>query len=136
MNSRAKAIVDVATSGEEISVKDEHVGRELGLLSHHPFPRRVLLFRAFDRCFLPGGPPGPPRGMLASPGFFCFAMGPSLRAGVSRQAQTEPLPTNSSYLQATPFGGPDVVSKHTAVSSDSTWPSLLFTLIAWVVQPV
>jgi hypothetical protein len=31
-------------------------------------------FRALPRCFFPGGPPGLPDGVLASPGFFCFPM--------------------------------------------------------------
>jgi hypothetical protein len=30
--------------------------------------------RALLRCFLPGGPPGLPFGVLESPGFFCFAI--------------------------------------------------------------
>src|SRR5689334_10596043 len=31
------------------------------------YPRRLLLLRAFDFCFLPGGPSGLPRGVLLSP---------------------------------------------------------------------
>jgi hypothetical protein len=36
---------------------------------------RFLLFRALLRCFLPGGPPALPFGVLESPGFFTFAIG-------------------------------------------------------------
>lgn len=32
----------------------------------------LLDLRALPRCFFPGGPPGLPDGVLASPGFFCF----------------------------------------------------------------
>src|SRR4051794_11745750 len=41
-----------------------------------PLPLR----RALDRCFLPGGPPELPRGVLESPGFFCLAMPDTLRS--------------------------------------------------------
>jgi hypothetical protein len=36
---------------------------------------RFLPFRARLRCFLPGGPPELPLGVLESPGFFIFAIG-------------------------------------------------------------
>ena len=41
--------------------------------------RPLLVLRALDRCFLPGGPPELPRGMLLSPGFLSFAITASLR---------------------------------------------------------
>ena len=37
-------------------------------------PGRFLLFRARLRCFLPGGPPELPFGVLESPGRFIFAI--------------------------------------------------------------
>jgi hypothetical protein len=36
----------------------------------------LLDLRALRLCFFPGGPPGLPEGVLASPGFFCFPMAP------------------------------------------------------------
>jgi hypothetical protein len=43
-------------------------------LARLSYLRFWLLLRALRRCFLPGGPPVPPGGVLASPHFFCFAM--------------------------------------------------------------
>ena|SRR6185503_14906492 len=51
-----------------------------GIYLEPPLPLR----RALDRCFLPGGPPELPRGVLASPGFFCFAMLDTLRSQLVR----------------------------------------------------
>ena len=60
LNQRANALVDFAAT------------TYLGPL--------VLPRRALDFCFLPGGPPELPRGVLASPCFFGFAMLGTLRS--------------------------------------------------------
>lgn len=38
------------------------------------YERFLLDFRALPFCFLPGGPPGLPDGVLASPGFLALPM--------------------------------------------------------------
>src|SRR4051794_23213351 len=44
----------------------------------------LLPRRALDFCFFPGGPPELPRGVLASPGFFGFAIADTLRSAKPR----------------------------------------------------
>jgi hypothetical protein len=52
--------------------------------------RPLPLLRALDLCFLPGGPPELPRGMLLSPGFLSLAIRVSVGHGLSAAMLTAP----------------------------------------------
>ena len=59
-------------------LQDERLARGSTGAEHHVtrggYLRFLLDLRALRLCFFPGGPPGLPEGVLASPGFFCFPM--------------------------------------------------------------